>query len=346
MSLRRAILAWGVPDWVRTDEGADYTSKHLRQALADLGIGHQVLRPFSPDEKPFIERVLGTLARDLFSQLPGFIGHSVADRQEIRSRQGFAARRGRADEELYHAELMPGELQECCDTWCDAVYGRRPHGGLRRMSPFEKACSWTRPVRRIEAERALDILLAEPAGNGVRVVHKDGIRVDRGRYIAAELGARVGERVLVRRDPADLGRIFVFAPENGEFLAIAEDPERTGIDRQAVAAEAKRLHRARGNAARKLARKLAKDHPDDEAIQAVLDRAAGETDSVVAFEPKSRDHRTDALNEAAEAAAASDSADAARQPRRRLSAEKDRERRMMEQVAREQAILKKLRASR
>ena len=340
--LRRAILAWGVPEWVRTDEGGDYTSKHLRQALADLGIGHQALRPYSPDEKPFIERFLGTLARDLFSQLPGFIGHSVADRQEIRARQGFAARRGKGDKELYRAELTRDDLQEHCDVWCDAVYGRRAHDGLRGMSPFQKAASWGRPVRRIEDERALDILLAEPAGNGVRVVHKDGIRVDRGRYIATELGPMVGERVLVRRDPADLGRIFVFAAENGGFLAIAEDPERAGIDRQAVAAEAKRLHRARSNAARKLARKLAKGHPNDEAIRAVLDHAATEADSVVAFEPKSQAHNTDALDEAAEAADARDAA-APAPPRPAPRARTGKE--LLEDARRRQALVEKLRAS-
>ena len=49
--IRNCILDWGVPDWVSTDEGADYTSRHLKRVVADLGIGHQILPPYSPDRK-------------------------------------------------------------------------------------------------------------------------------------------------------------------------------------------------------------------------------------------------------------------------------------------------------
>ncbi|MDE0335673.1 MAG: transposase family protein, partial [Defluviicoccus sp.] len=90
--LRRCILEWGVPETVRTDEGRDYTSRHVVGALADLEIAHDLCPPYTPDAKPFVERAIGTLARDLFAFLPGFSGHDVADAQALRARKSFAAR--------------------------------------------------------------------------------------------------------------------------------------------------------------------------------------------------------------------------------------------------------------
>ena len=164
--LRRCIMEWGVPEAVRTDEGNDYTSRHVLGVLADLEIEHRPCPPYTPEAKPFVERFLGTLTGDLFATLPGFSGHDVAQAQALRSRKSLAARCGEDDAEIYGATLTAEELQERCDTWCDAVYGRRPHTGLGGASPFARRASWAEPVRRVHDERALDALLAEPAGGG------------------------------------------------------------------------------------------------------------------------------------------------------------------------------------
>ena len=164
--LRRCTMEWGVPEAVRTDEGNDYTSRHVLGVLADLEIEHRPCPPYTPEAKPFVERFLGTLTGDLFATLPGFSGHDVAQAQVLRSRKSFAARCGEDDAEIYGATLTAEELQERCDTWCDAVYGRRPHTGLGGASPFARRASWAEPVRRVHDERALDALLAEPAGGG------------------------------------------------------------------------------------------------------------------------------------------------------------------------------------
>ena len=95
--LRRCILEWGVPETVRTDEGRDYTSRHLLGVLADLEIAHDPCPPYSPERKPFVERFRGTMARDLFAFLPGFIGHDVAQAQALRAQElRRQARRGRS----------------------------------------------------------------------------------------------------------------------------------------------------------------------------------------------------------------------------------------------------------
>ena len=103
-ALRRAILAWGVPDAVRCDNGKEFISHHARTALTDLGIEQKTAPPFQPERKPFIERALGTFSHDLLELLPGFCGHDVSDRQAIRSRRSFSRpfrtrreRRGQTD---------------------------------------------------------------------------------------------------------------------------------------------------------------------------------------------------------------------------------------------------------
>ena len=119
-----------MPEAVRTDEGKDYTSRHVLGVLADLEIEHRPCPPYTPEAKPFVERFLGTLTRDLFATLPGFTGHDVAQAQALRSRKSFAARRGEDDAVIYGATLTAQELQERCNVWCDAVYA-----GVSRPSP-------------------------------------------------------------------------------------------------------------------------------------------------------------------------------------------------------------------
>ena len=171
--LRHCILEWGVPEAVRTDEGKDYTSRHVLGVLADLEIEHRPCPPYTPEVKPFVERFLGTLTRDLFASLPGFSGHDVAQAQALRSRKSFATRRaerarikesGEDDTVIYGAALSAEELQARCVSCCDTIYGRWPHSGLGGISPFARRASWAEPVRQVHDERALDALLAEPAG--------------------------------------------------------------------------------------------------------------------------------------------------------------------------------------
>ena len=171
--LRHCILEWGVPEAVRTDEGKDYTSRHVLGVLADLEIEHRPCPPYTPEAKPFVERFLGTLTRDLFASLPGFSGHDVAQAQARRPRKSFATRRaerarikesGEDDTVIYGAALSAEELQARCVSCCDTIYGRWPHSGLGGISPFACRASWAEPVRQVHDERALDALLAEPAG--------------------------------------------------------------------------------------------------------------------------------------------------------------------------------------
>ena len=320
--LRRMLLDFGVPAFVRTDQGADYASRHVVRVLRELDAVHDLLPPYSPDKKAFIERFIGTLNHGLIARLPGFAGHNVADREAIRARKSFAARRGEDVREAFSCDLTAEELQARIDAWCEHIYGRRPHGGLAGMSPFEQAASWTGARRRIGNERALDVLLAEPVdGRPTRVVDKaKGIRADGGEYIAAALGPLVGQEVHVRRDPADYGRVFVFEEDdrgNLRFVCVAEDPVRTGLDRRQVARKAKELARRQDSDDRKWARQRKRDRKPEAAIDDVLDAATAAAGKIVSLPRRAERHTTPELDAAAQAAAARDAMDApAEAPRR------------------------------
>jgi len=296
--LRRALLAWGVPDRVRTDNGAAYVSRHVTGVLARLDVAHQVLPPFSPEKKPFIERALKTFAYGLVELLPGYVGHDVPGRKAIEARRSFAARLFGKDQ-VVELRLGPAELQDVCDQIC-AGYNSRTHGALR-VSPNQKAAGAT--TKAISDQRALDVLLAPLAG--LRVVTKKGLRAENGTFVHPELGRLVGETVECRQDPADAGRLYVF-DQNGAFVCVAEDPDRTGVSRQEIASAAKAI------AARQLADERARmrearrrEIPDATAlVRDIVNAKAAST--VVAFPGRSTSHDSTGMQAAAQAARADD----------------------------------------
>ncbi|MET4199093.1 putative transposase [Bradyrhizobium sp. LA8.1] len=261
--IRKAILAWGVPERIKTDNGSDFIAHTTRRLFAALGIDHEKSAPFSPEQKGHVERAIGTMQRGLMRTLEGFIGHSVADRKVIENRKAFSARLGDAPEDTFQIALSAAELQTHLDAWCRDVYGTKPHASLGGRTPFEAAAMAAGSIRKIEDVRALDMLLAPVAGkDGLRTVTKTGLRIDGAHYIGGFLD--VGETVFIRMDPADMGRAYVYTEDGETYLGEAIAPELAGIDpAKAIAAaraEQKRLINDSMDAVKKTARKIkAKD---------------------------------------------------------------------------------------
>jgi hypothetical protein len=298
--MRRAILAWGVPERVKTDNGSDFRAKSTQRLFASLQIETEASTPFSPEQKGHVERSIGTLQRDLMPLLPGFIGHSVKDRKVIEERKAFSARLGESDAEAFCVELKAAELQRLCNEWAENRYAHRPHEGLGGVTPFAVAAAYPGTLKRIDDVRALDLLLAPIAGkDGLRTVGKTGLRIDHSHYIFA--AAMPGTPVFVRMDPADMGRAYVFEPDGETYLGEAVCPELAGVDpAEAVArarAEQKKLLEA---GAKELRADMRKIKPRDLA-QAVLGRAEENAAKIVAF-PRGHDvYATPALDAAGEA---------------------------------------------
>lgn len=253
--VRGAILDWGKPEVCKTDNGSDYVAQRLALTFDNLDILQVLCTPFSPQEKPHIERFFKTFSHDLLELKPGYVGHSVAERKGIESKRSFA-KRLMTKGELIEVRMTPDELQAFCDDW-SKVYHHRRHASLK-CSPAEQAASYQGEIERITDERALDMLLAEPVnGGGTRTVSKKGIKIDNIWYVAAELV--VGDLVQVYYDERDMGRLVVYTA-NHEFLCIATAPEYLGVSRRTLALEAKKTQRTMLAEAKKLAERAKRKH--------------------------------------------------------------------------------------
>jgi len=309
--LRKAILKLGIPENVVIDNGKDYTSNHFESICLNLGINMEIVPPFSGDCKPHVERVFGTLSRELFEQIPGYIGHNVAQREELQARKSFADKvrsiekwreeqRLKTDEEkkawrdawkikkenlgLELGILMSAdELQQWCDRWANNMYEQRVHKGIK-TSPIQKWNAQSVPVKSIPDKRMLDLLLGESV---TRRVGKKGIAYDGCQYAHIDLVELTGEYVYVMA-PEDLGYILVY-DKNMHFVCIAEDLEHMGENRwQVRKAKKKSLQ---------LMRQLNKIVKEAEAINdvSILDRIE-DVEGVIPAQTTAVMKHTDAVN--------------------------------------------------
>lgn len=293
--LRKAILAWGVPETLRTDNGSDFVSMAFKRALHAIGIRHDITAPFSPEQKGIVERAIGTLQRGLMPLLPGFIGHNVADRKLIEARRAFAARLGETPDKKFCAGITSAALQTIMDDWANTKFAHEAHAGIDDMTPFAKAQSSPGTIRTIANPHALDLLLS-PVQDGWRHVTKMGIRLDHGYYISGALIK--GRKVFCRQDPADLGRLYVFESETGNFITEAICPRRAGVDpgeayAMARAAQAKFLKEEKA-----ILNKEAKRIQPRHMVDAILDLAGRKSASITAFPRGSETHANNALEQA------------------------------------------------
>lgn len=289
--IRKAILAWGVPDLIKTDNGTDFVARDTERLFAALGIDWERSTAYSPQQKGHVERAIKTFQHSFCHELPGYIGHDVADRQAIRARKAFAERLGEKDENLFCVELSAAEMQAKADDWVEIKYHNTPHSGIDGRTPFQAALASKRPFRAVD-ERALDLLLMPVAdGGGIRVVTKTGIRVNYYDYMPERI--LPGTEVLVRMDPADLGRVYAFSPDGGEFLGDAVCPELSGRDPKQVAAErkaaAKAYHEEATAPIKATVKRIARGGPG---IDARLEVARRDAPNVIALPKREEEHTT------------------------------------------------------
>ncbi|MER8964460.1 DDE-type integrase/transposase/recombinase [Mesorhizobium sp. M0808] len=298
--IRKAILAWGVPDVVKTDNGSDFVAQDTQRLFASLGIEPETSDAYSPEQKGHVERVIKTFQHDVGPLLPGFVGHSVTDRKAIESRKSFSQRLGESDAEVFGVTLTGPQLQQHIDDWATTVYQHRPHAGLKNVTPFAAALASTKEQRRVD-ERALDLLLMPVAGSdGRRTVTKLGIRIDGHHYMTPTI--MPGTAVFVRMDPNDAGRAYAFAQDGAEFLGDAICPELSGLHPETLVRAAKDI---RSELVKELTRdlkadmkKIAKGSP---LIERALEVARRDAPNVIPLPKRDQAHSTPQISAAIEA---------------------------------------------
>lgn len=298
--LRRCLLDWGVPEVLRTDNGTDFTARHMTRVLDSLEIEQDLCTPFTPEQKPHIERFFHTFSHGIVELLPGYIGHSVAERKAIEGRKSFAERLMKKGS-IVDVKLSAGEFQKVCDRWTESVYHQDPHSSLDGKRPAEMVRSWMEPVKRITEERALDVLLSPaPKGGGIRTVGKKGIDAIRRRYFNTALISYEGEQVQVQIDYSDVGKAYVFS-EHGDYICTAVDTNWSGISAADVASHAKAQQKKFYAEGRKEARRLIREHQIALVPEEILSHRESLIENVMETPQQTEPYTTKALEEAARA---------------------------------------------
>jgi putative transposase len=211
LALRQAIWRkndphWnicGIPDVLYTDNGSDFTSHHLEQVSADLKMRLVFSIPGRPRGRGRIERFFSTVTQMFLCELPGYAPPT-------------GGMRGKPT-------LTLAELGKRFHKFLLETYHRR-RSRETKASPAER---WEKDgflPRLPDSLEALDLLLLTVAK--ARKVHPDGIHLHGLRYIDTALAAYVGESVVLRFDPRDLGEIRVFY--KNRFLCRAISAELAG----------------------------------------------------------------------------------------------------------------------
>lgn len=296
--LRSALLDWGVPETAGTDNGTDYVSREMLMCFEELAIEHHRCAPFSPWQKPHVESFIKTYLHGIMELLDNFIGHSVAERSELEARSTFAEQLFKKNA-VVQVELSSAEMQRLTDAWIEGSYMQAVHSGIE-TTPFARVAAYTGSVRRIENERALDILLAKPATR-TPVITAKGIRYDKADFIHADLMRHIGKDADIRLDPNDLGRLIVRV--DGEFVCVAVNAARLGHQRAEVAAHGRAMQAKEISEQKRQLKAMKRGLPSTDEMVRDLLMSRAEAAGRLAHLPKRADaYDTPALREAARAA--------------------------------------------
>ena len=209
LALRQAIwrkddahwTIFGIPEVLYTDNGSDFTSKHLEQVVADIKMRLIFSTPGHPRGRGRVERFFATVNQMFLCTLPGYL-----DRGTVRGEPSLTI----ADLESRFREFLRD-------------YHARPHG----ESKIPPQVRWQHGgfvPRMAESLEQLDLLLLTVAKS--RKVRADGVRFQGMRYIDPLLAAYVGENVILRYDPRDVAEVRLF--HRDRFLCRAICPELAG----------------------------------------------------------------------------------------------------------------------
>jgi putative transposase len=190
----------GIPEILYTDNGSDFTSKHLQQIAVDLKMRLVFSIPGKPQGRGRIERFFRTVNEMFLCDLDGYT---------LRKRR--------------KPSLSLDQFEELFSRFLLEIYHRRSNSE-GRLPPSERWEESGFLPRMPESLEQLDLLLMQEVR--ARKVRRDGIHFQSLRYLSLTLAAYVGEEVTIRFDPRGMGEIRVF--HRDRFLCRAISAELAG----------------------------------------------------------------------------------------------------------------------
>lgn len=205
-----ADVTWpmaGKPTELYVDNGAEFHSEALRRGCEEHGIGLDYRPPGRPHFGGVVERLIGTLMREVH-ELPGTTFSNPTERGDYDSNATAALTLLELQRWLAHAV---------------AVYHGQVHEAL------------SRPPGAVWAEKAAQdppIAVSNPHAFVIdflpvlrRRLTRSGLQIDHVQYCNDALKPLIArrdrlDRLVVRRDPRDLSRVWVLDPDSNAYLTV------------------------------------------------------------------------------------------------------------------------------
>lgn len=180
-SFKKAILHHGVPEKLYVDNGAVFSSHHLKRICARLGVSLSHSKPYRPAGRGKIERIFRFLDTSFVPE-----AYEAVARGDVETLE---------------------ELNEVFHTWVTAFYHVRKHGSTG-VSPQERVAASERKTRRIPEADLNEIFYWQEE----RKVDKAGcVSLQGNRFEVESELARTS--IQLRYDPFDLSTIQVWTDE-------------------------------------------------------------------------------------------------------------------------------------
>jgi transposase InsO family protein len=173
---KHALRSRGLPEKLYTDNGALFTSEHLRTVCANFGIRLIHAKPYAAWSKGKIERFFLTVQSDFEQRL------------------------------VFEPVKTLGELNERFWRWLETEYHRRAHRGLDGQSPQERFQQRSEGLRALPSGMDVDGLFLKRT---TRRVRRDATISLEGRMFEVPVSLR-GRIVEVRFDPFGFGRLELY----------------------------------------------------------------------------------------------------------------------------------------
>ena len=211
---------WGIPKKLYVDNGADFRSNNFQQSCLMYGINLDFRPVRQPRYGGHIERVLGTLLREIHD-LPGTTFSSIKDREGYDSEK--------------HAAMTKSEFEAWLVTLICKVYHQRLHRGIG-MSPYRK---WEIGIfgnaeikgiglPPVPADRLTILLDFLPCFR--RTVQTFGVTINSMTYYADVLRQWINaedmnnpgkkREFIFRCDPRDISTVWFFDPELKQYFKV------------------------------------------------------------------------------------------------------------------------------
>lgn len=211
---------WGIPKTIHVDNGADFRSNNFQQSCLMYGINLEFRPVKQPRYGGHIERVLGTLLREIHD-LPGTTFSSIKDREGYDSEK--------------EAVMTKSEFETWLVTLICKVYHQKSHSSIG-MSPqrkweigiFGNAETQGIGLPSIPANRLTILLDFLPSFR--RTVQTFGVTIDGITYYADVLRQWINagdpdnpskkREFIFRRDPRDISTVWFFDPDLKQYFKV------------------------------------------------------------------------------------------------------------------------------